>query len=126
VFTRVHQWTLSWARWIHSKPCFFNILLVLTSHLCMGLPSGFYHSGFLTNFLCIAHLSHVCYSPTWNCHMYIFLLVWRRRHINESVLIKFWVIIVFENKVLRIIFVSKRDREKGGWRELYNGDLHNC
>jgi hypothetical protein len=32
---------------------------------------------------------------------------------------------VFENRVLRRIFGPKRDEEKGVWRKLYNGELHN-
>jgi hypothetical protein len=32
---------------------------------------------------------------------------------------------VFENKVLRSIFGLKRDRVMGGWRKLYNEELHN-
>jgi hypothetical protein len=32
---------------------------------------------------------------------------------------------VFENRVLRRIFGSKRDRVTGGWRKLYNEELHN-
>jgi hypothetical protein len=32
---------------------------------------------------------------------------------------------VFENRVLRRIFVPKRDRVTGGWRELHNEELHN-
>jgi hypothetical protein len=31
---------------------------------------------------------------------------------------------VFENRVLRI-FGPKRDKETGGWRKLYNEELHN-
>jgi hypothetical protein len=31
---------------------------------------------------------------------------------------------VFENRVLRI-FGSKRDEVTGGWRRLYNEELHN-
>jgi hypothetical protein len=31
---------------------------------------------------------------------------------------------VFENRVLREIFGPKRDEMMGGWRELYNEDLH--
>jgi hypothetical protein len=31
---------------------------------------------------------------------------------------------VFENRVLRI-FGPKRDEVTGGWRELYNEELHN-
>jgi hypothetical protein len=32
---------------------------------------------------------------------------------------------MFENRVLRRIFGLKRDRVKGVWRKLYNGELHN-
>jgi hypothetical protein len=32
---------------------------------------------------------------------------------------------VFENRVLRRIFGPKRDGVTGGWRKMYNGELHN-
>jgi hypothetical protein len=32
---------------------------------------------------------------------------------------------VFENKVLRSAFVSKRDEVTGGWRKPHNDKLHN-
>jgi hypothetical protein len=32
---------------------------------------------------------------------------------------------VFENSVLRRIFEPKRDGVTGGWRKLYNEELHN-
>jgi hypothetical protein len=32
---------------------------------------------------------------------------------------------VFENRVLRRIFVLKRDEVMGEWRKLCNGELHN-
>jgi hypothetical protein len=32
---------------------------------------------------------------------------------------------VFENRVLRIIFVPKRDEVTGEWRKLHNEELHN-
>jgi hypothetical protein len=31
---------------------------------------------------------------------------------------------VFENRVLRIIFVPKRDEVTGEWRKLHNGETH--
>jgi hypothetical protein len=31
---------------------------------------------------------------------------------------------VFENRVLRRIFVPKRDEETGGWTKLHNEELH--
>jgi hypothetical protein len=32
---------------------------------------------------------------------------------------------VLENRVLRRVFVPKRDEVTGGWRKLHNEDLHN-
>jgi hypothetical protein len=32
---------------------------------------------------------------------------------------------LFENRVLRRIFGSKRDEVTGGWRKLHNEELHN-
>jgi hypothetical protein len=32
---------------------------------------------------------------------------------------------VFEKRVLRRIFGSKRDEVTGGWRKLHNAELHN-
>jgi hypothetical protein len=32
---------------------------------------------------------------------------------------------VFENRVLRRMFASKRDQMIGGWRKLHNEELHN-
>jgi hypothetical protein len=32
---------------------------------------------------------------------------------------------VFENRVLRRIFLPKRDEVTGGWRKLHNEELHN-
>jgi hypothetical protein len=32
---------------------------------------------------------------------------------------------VFENRVLRRIFLPKRDEVTGEWRKLHNGELHN-
>jgi hypothetical protein len=31
---------------------------------------------------------------------------------------------VYENRVLRTIFVPKRDEVTGGWRKLHNEELH--
>jgi hypothetical protein len=32
---------------------------------------------------------------------------------------------MFENRVLRRIFGSKRDEVTGGWRKMHNEELHN-
>jgi hypothetical protein len=36
-----------------------------------------------------------------------------------------YILRVFENMVLRIIFGPKRDEVTGGWRKLHNEELHN-
>jgi hypothetical protein len=60
VFTRAHHWSLSSARWIQFIPHHPNLrsILILFSHLRLGLPSGLFPSGYM-------HSSspHVCYIP---------------------------------------------------------------
>jgi len=91
VFTRGRHWSLSWARCIQSMPSPISLtsILILSSHLCLGLPSGFYPSGFpikiLYSFLispmratCSAHLIHfdivtliifVIANKLWSCFL---------------------------------------------------------
>jgi hypothetical protein len=48
-FTRAHQRSLSWARWIHSttpQPITLRSILIPSSHLCLGLTSGLYLPAF--------------------------------------------------------------------------------
>jgi hypothetical protein len=54
MFTRALHWSLSWARSIQSIPHHPNSatsLLILSSHLCPGLPCGLYPSGFPTKII---------------------------------------------------------------------------
>ena len=55
LFTSAHHLSLSWASTIHSMPphptCWRSIL-ILSFHLCLGLPSGLFPSGFSTKTLC--------------------------------------------------------------------------
>jgi hypothetical protein len=48
VFTQARHWTLSWASWIQfapSIPISLRSILMLSSHLRLGLPSGLLPSG---------------------------------------------------------------------------------
>jgi hypothetical protein len=54
VFTRVLHWPLSWTRSIQSipsYPIYPRSIFILLTHLCFGLPSGLFPSGFPTNTL---------------------------------------------------------------------------
>jgi hypothetical protein len=51
VFTIALHWTLSQARSIQSIPSYLSKILILSTHLLLGLPSGLFPSGFPTNIL---------------------------------------------------------------------------
>jgi hypothetical protein len=62
VFTRALHWSLSWARSIQSIPphsMSVRTFLILSSQVCLGLPSGPFPSGFPTKFL-YASVSATC------------------------------------------------------------------
>jgi hypothetical protein len=51
VFTRAYHWSLPWDRWIQSTtshPISIIPILILSSYLRLGLPTGSFPSGFLT------------------------------------------------------------------------------
>ena len=61
-FTSAHHLSLSWARSIHSvlsHPTSWRSIVILSSHLCLGLPSGLLPSGFPTKTLYISPLTPI-------------------------------------------------------------------
>jgi len=68
-FTSVHYLSLSWASSIQSiphipHPTFWRFILILSSHICMGLPKCFLSLKFPhQNPIYASTLSHMCYMP---------------------------------------------------------------
>jgi len=87
VFTRACHWTLSWATLIQSTPLDPVTLsfIVISSHLCPYLLSGFFLSCWLKlcmHFLflpCVIHVQHTISSLIWSPVFY------QWSHTNESV-----------------------------------------
>jgi hypothetical protein len=81
VFTRALHWSLSWTRSIHSIPprsTSLRSILLLPTHLHLGISSGLFPSGFPTSIL-YAFLSFpfvlralpILYSLTWSFWLYL-------------------------------------------------------
>jgi hypothetical protein len=67
VFTTTRHWSLSWARCIQStpsQPISLRPILILSSRLLLGLPTGFFLSGFPTNIL---YAFLVSPKRAWSC-----------------------------------------------------------
>jgi hypothetical protein len=69
-FTKSQHWIMSWVSWNqsththtrkHKHTVRLRSLLIFPSSPCLNLPHDVYLSGFLTNFICISHLLHICY-----------------------------------------------------------------
>ena len=63
VLTSARHLSLSWANSIQSPqrpPTSWRSILILSSHLCLGLPNGIFPSGFPTTTLCTPLPSPIC------------------------------------------------------------------
>ena len=82
VHYRIHKCprlSLSWATSIHSMlphPTCWRSILILSSHLRLGLPSGHFPQGFLTKTLCTPIVSYV--RATCPAHLILFDLITRK------------------------------------------------
>ena len=121
--------SLSWANSIQSPrppPTSWRSILILSSHLRLGLPNGLFPSGFPTNTLCTP-LSSRLLSKNIKIKIYRTIILpvvlygcetWSLTLREEHRLR------VFENRVLRRVFGPKRDEVTGEWRKLHNEELN--
>jgi hypothetical protein len=97
-FTTALHLFLSWARQIQSTsphPTSPRSILILSTHLCLGLPSGLFPSGFPTNNLYTFSSPHSCYMtrpshPPWLDYSDY---TWRRVQITKLLAMQFFSIL---------------------------------
>ena len=77
--TSVRHLSLSWAspiQSIYTHPTSWRSILILSTHLCLGLPSGLFPSGFPTKTLYTPPLlTHTCHMPSPS-HFYLRYQTW--------------------------------------------------
>ena len=77
-FTSACHLSLSWARSIQSMPphpTYWRSMLILSTHLCLGLPSGLFLSGFPTKTLYTPLLSPI--QVTCSVHLILLDYLWQ-------------------------------------------------
>jgi hypothetical protein len=77
MFMRTCHWSRSWGRWLQSAPSHPISLgsILISSHLCLGLPSGLFPSDFLTKILYASLISPVHVTcPTSICILHFIIL----------------------------------------------------
>ena len=83
ILTSAHHLSLSWANSIQFPqplPTSWRSVLILSSHLRLGLPNGFFPSGFLTKTLCTPHPSTI----RTTCPAHLILHVINRTILGEQ------------------------------------------
>lgn len=98
MFTGARYWPMSWARWIHPTPHWFNACFNIVPPYTR-LPSGHFPSWFSTKIgrLSIYHLSHLCYMPRpshppWSDHPNTlgegYILCWHFSKLTQPLLLR--------------------------------------
>jgi len=109
MFTRTHRWSLSWARWIQSTPFYpisLRSFLILSSRLCLGLPSGLFPSSPVTKLL-----YHFSSRSTCPAHLILLDLIFRCHPLNSASLahgcpLNFLNDIKMQSIIKQIIFIE--------------------
>jgi hypothetical protein len=78
-FTRALHWSVSWARSIQSIPSYLRSILILSTHLRLGLPNGLFLSGFPTNIVYAFLFSPI--RATCRAHL---MRYWQHRKLNHT------------------------------------------
>jgi len=88
-FTTAHHFFLSWLRSVQFmtlQPLPWRSILILSSHLLLGLPNGLLSSALLTKTPSTSLLSHVCAT----CHVHLIvlrLITWIFERLRSSLLV---------------------------------------
>jgi hypothetical protein len=94
VFRKAVHWSLSWATSIQSVPLHtisLRSILILSTHLRLGLPIGLFPSGFPAKSYMHSASPHSCYMscpshPTWLDHSNY---IWKRAQVMKLLIMQF-------------------------------------
>lgn len=80
----IGMWSYSWPYEFSSYPVSFKLILILSSDLYLGLPSGLLPSGFLINILCTFLFSYVCYMSHPSNLEFITMIIFNKENKLEA------------------------------------------